>query len=443
MTAELKTFKGGTHPPENKLSAGRAIEVLPAPEIVRIPLSQHIGAPCKALVKKNDEVNMGQSVGEAGGFVSSPVHSPVSGKVKEVKPHPHIFGNTVESVVIENNGRDEWVEGLPYEEKDLSAIDTDEMKKRIQEAGIVGLGGATFPLHVKLSPPPEKPIDTLILNGVECEPYLTADHRLMLEQPESVLEGGRILGKILNAKKVYIGIENNKPDAIALMREKAPPFGIEVVALEVKYPQGAEKQLIAAVTGREVPSGGLPMDVGCVVNNVGTCFAAFEAVKYKKPLIERVVTVTGEGVENPGNFNVRIGTPFKVLLDKAGLKEGANKLICGGPMMGLALPTEDNVVLKGTSGILVQVGVRAMDYEACIACGRCVDACPMWLNPGLLSTLLEAGAIEEARTANLLDCMECGACTFVCPAKRPIVHLVKFGKAELNKMKKQEKNQGN
>jgi electron transport complex protein RnfC len=436
VSLKLKTFIGGVHPPEMKhMSESSPIRDIAPGGLVRVPLSQHIGAPCKTLVKKGDEVRMGQPVGEPGGFVSAPVHSPVSGKVKAVKPHPHIFGLPVESVVIENDGQDTWAEGANVEDPGFSSLGADEMKKRILDAGIVGKGGATFPLHVKLSPPKEKPINTLILNGVECEPYLTADHRLMLEEPESVLEGGRIFASILGAKNVYIGIENNKPDAIKLMREKAPAYKIEVVVLKVKYPQGAEKQLIYAINKRQVPSGGLPMDVGCVVNNVGTAFAAFHAVKYRRPLIDRVVTITGHGVENPGNFRARIGTPLKVLLDAAGVKDGVSKLISGGPMMGLAQPTDDIVVVKGTSGVLVMTDATPEPYENCISCGECVSACPMWLNPGLLSTLLEAGYADEAKAANLLDCIECGACTYVCPAKRPIVHFIKFGKSEVAKKK--------
>ncbi len=417
------------------ISASSPIEDLPAPGLVRIPLSQHIGAPCKPVVEKGDEVKIGQMVGEPGGFVSAPVHATVSGKVKEVKPHPHIFGTDVDAVVIENDGAETWVEGLGVEDTDVSALGPDELKKRISDAGIVGMGGATFPLHVKLSPPKEKPINTFILNGVECEPYLTADHRLMIEEPDGVLEGGRMLADILGAERRFIGIEANKPDAIRLMREKAPGFGFNVVELAVKYPQGAEKQLIAAVTGRQVPSGGLPMDVACVVNNVGTAFASFQAVRFRRPLIDRVLTVTGDGVERPGNFKVRIGTPVRTLLEKAGVKDDANKLVLGGPMMGLGQPGDDIVVIKGTSGILVMTGAVPSEYGACIRCAMCVHACSMWLNPGLLSVLLEAGDVDGAKAAGLMDCIECGACAYTCPARRPIVHLVKFGKAELAKLK--------
>jgi electron transport complex protein RnfC len=437
MATGLKTFIGGVHPPDMKrLSNVLAIEELPAPPLVRIPMSQHLGAPCQPAVKAGDEVKKGQAVGTAAGFVSAPVHSPVSGKVKEVKLYPHIFGAPINSVVIENNGKEEWAEGLNVTEADISALGVDELKKRIQDAGIVGMGGATFPLHVKLSPPKEKPIDTFILNGVECEPYLTADHRLMLEDPDGVLEGGRILAKILGAKNLYIGIEANKPDAIELMKSKASAYGFTVAPLYVKYPQGAEKQLIYAITGRQVPSGGLPMDVACVVNNVGTAQAAYQAVKFRRPLIERVLTITGDGVTKPGNFRARIGTPLAALLEKAGVKETANKLILGGPMMGLAQPTDDIVVIKGTSGILVLDAVEPEPGGACIRCARCVGACPMWLNPGQISVVLEAGNVDEALQKNVLDCIECGACTYICPAKRPIVHYVKFGKSELAKRKK-------
>jgi electron transport complex protein RnfC len=436
------TFQGGVHPDDKKrLSSHLQIEKAPDPKVVRIPMSQHLGAPCKPVVEKGALVKKGQVVGEATAFVSAPVHSSVSGKVIDVGQYEHIFGNLVTSVVIENDGEETWADGINVETKDIDSLDGEELKKRIAGAGVVGMGGATFPLHVKVSPPKDKPIDSFILNGVECEPYLTADHRLMLEKPEGIIQGLQILCKVVGAKDKYIGIEANKPDAIKVMREAAEKVdsSIKVIELHVKYPQGAEKQLIKAILDREVPSGGLPMDVGALVNNVGTALATFEAVKFNKPLIDRVLTVTGEGIENPKNLFALVGTPLKELIDFCGMKSNANKIILGGPMMGLAQYTTDLVVMKGTSGILVLEGKPVGLHGPCIRCGRCVDACPMQLVPSKLSILLESKNVELARANSLLDCIECGVCTYVCPAKRPIVQFVKYGKGEVRAMQAREK----
>jgi electron transport complex protein RnfC len=427
-------FKGGVHPQEAKQRTNtKPIEAAPIPKIVRIPMSQHLGAPCKVVVQEGDSVKKGQVVGEATAFVSAPVHSSVSGKVIDVALYPHIFGAPVTCAVIENDNSEEWAKGTNVECPDANALSIDEVKSRIRAAGIVGMGGATFPCHVKVSPPPTKPIDSFILNGCECEPYLTSDHRLMLERPDAIIEGMLILCRVIGAKNRFVGIESNKADAIETVRRAAAKYdsSIKVIELKVKYPQGAEKQLIKAILGREVPSGGLPMDVSALVHNVGTAYAVFEAVKFSRPCIERVVSVTGDGVENPKNLLVRVGTAVAELLQFCGLKESANRLILGGPMMGLAQFTDEVVVTKGTSGIVVLTDAKAKMHRACIRCGRCVEACPMELVPSTLSILGEANQIDEAKENALLDCIECGCCAYVCPSRRPIVQFVKYCKSEL------------
>ncbi|RPI35960.1 MAG: electron transport complex subunit RsxC [Nitrospiraceae bacterium] len=429
----LATFKGGIHPPDKKtLAAGSSIVVAKPPKIVVIPLSQHIGAPCKPIVSIGQEVKKGEIIGEPAGFVSSPVHSSVSGKVVAIGEFPNAMGRMVNSVVIENDGKEEWTS--LKDNPDYMNLSPEELKEKVKAAGIVGMGGAAFPTVVKLSPPKEKAIDAVLINGAECEPYLTADYRLMIEKSKEVVEGLKILMKILGVQKGYIGIENNKPDAVAKMKEAAAgEAGIEVLALEVKYPQGAEKMLIKAILGREVPPRALPMDVGVVVQNVGTALAIYEAARFGKPLIERVVTVTGEGIAEPKNLMVRIGTKVSDLIEECGgFKGGAGKVISGGPMMGFALSSLDVSVTKGTSGILVipEENVTHVDqFGPCIRCGRCIDACAMGLMPSMLSVLSERGFYEEAKEYNLFDCFECGSCTYVCPSKRPIVQLVRLAKS--------------
>jgi len=430
----LATFKGGIHPPDKKeLSKDKPITPTKPPKRVVVPLSQHLGAPCKLAVAIGQEVKKGEVVGTAEGFVSAPVHSSVSGKVVAVGDFPVPAGRMVKSVVIENDGKEEWT--TLKDNPDYAKLSGEELKVKVKDAGIVGMGGAAFPTHVKLSPPKEKPIDVVIINGAECEPYLTADYRLMLERPQDVVEGLKILMKILNVTKGYIGIENNKPDAVAAMKQAiAGEPNIEVMALEVKYPQGAEKMLIEAVAGRRVPPRCLPMDVGAVVQNVGTAIAVFEAARYGKPLIERVVTVTGEGIGEPKNLLVKVGTMVKDLIDECGgLGPNVAKVVSGGPMMGFALPTLDVPVTKGTSGILVlpEEGIlHAEEFGPCIRCGRCIEACPMGLMPSMLSVLAEKGFYEEAKEYNLFDCFECGCCTFACPSRRPIVQLVRLAKSQ-------------
>lgn len=429
----LLTFQGGIHPPDKKeLAKDSPITPAPVPQRVVIPLSQHTGAPCKPVVSIGQEVKKGQLIGEPTAFVSAPVHSSVAGKVVSMGEFPNAMGRIVSSIVIENDGSEEWT--TLKDNPDYMRLQPDEIKEKIKNAGIVGLGGAAFPTAVKLSPPKEKPIDVVIINGAECEPYLTADYRLMIEKPREVIEGLKILMKVLGVNKGFVGIENNKPDAIERMKEAAAgERNMEVCALEVKYPQGAEKMLIKAITGREVPPRGLPMDVGTVVQNVGTAFAIYEAVRFGKPLIERVVTVTGEGIKRPSNLMVRIGTLVSELIeDCGGFVNGVGKVIAGGPMMGFALGTLEVPVTKGTSGILVipEKGViHAEEFKPCIRCGRCIDICPMGLMPSMLSVLSEKGHYEEMKDYNLFDCFECGSCAYICPSKRPIVQLIRLGKS--------------
>lgn len=431
-----RTFPlGGVHPPDQKhLSAAKPVEPAPLPDLLVVPLSQHIGAPARPVVKKGDRVLAGQTIGEAVGFVSVPVHAPTSGKVLRVEPAPHPLGPPQPAVVIEPDGEDRWADDLePL--ADPHGADPDQIRQRIQAAGIVGMGGATFPTHVKLSPPPEVKIDTVILNGVECEPYLTADHRLMLEEPDRILAGLRVILSVFGLEKGYIGIEENKPDAIELLGRKAREQGFaEVVPLAVKYPQGAEKQLIKAVTGREVPSGQLPMAVGAVVQNVGTAAAIWDAVWAGRPLVERITTVTGEGVAEPRNLRVRIGTPVRHLIELAGgLRGEPGKLILGGPMMGIAHHDPDVPAVKGTSGVLLlpRDRVRTAPEGPCIRCGRCVDACPMGLAPSILRTLIAHEMVAEADEWNALDCIECGSCSFVCPAAIPLVQAIRYAKGRV------------
>lgn len=429
----LATFKGGIHPPDKKeLAANKPTLEAKTQNRVVIPLSQHIGAPCKPAVTIGQEVKKGEIIGIPEGFVSAPVHSSVSGKVVAIGEFPVPTGRMVNSIVIENDGKEEWT--VLKDNPDYMNLSPEELKDKIKAAGIVGLGGAAFPTFVKLSPPKEKPVDAVIINGAECEPYLTADYRLMLEKPKEVVEGIKILMKVLGVKRGFIGIENNKPDAVVKMKVAAAgEKDIEVYALEVKYPQGAEKMLIKAILGREVPPGRLPMDVGVVVQNVGTAFAIYEAVRFGKPLIERIVTVTGKGIKEPKNLLVRIGTLISQLIEECGgMKEGETKVIAGGPMMGFALYSLDVPVTKGTSGILVMSEediVHTKDFEPCIRCGRCIDICPMGLMPSMLSVLSEKGHYEETKEYNLFDCFECGSCAYVCPSKRPIVQLIRLAKS--------------
>lgn len=436
----LKTFsKGGVHPPENKLSAIQTIEQLALPKTVSIPISQHIGAPSTPLVKKNDLVKTGQLIAKSSGFVSANIHSSVSGKVIKIDNVVDSSGYKKQSIIIEVEG-DEWLEDIdrtPDIKKEIS-LSSEDIIKKVGESGIVGLGGATFPTQVKLSVPRGMKAEILIINGVECEPYLTSDHRLMLEKADELLIGTQILMKALKVTKAVIGIENNKPDAIEHLTNLTKQYqGISVQALKVKYPQGGEKQLIKAITGREVPSGGLPIAVGAVVHNVGTAFAVYEAVQKNKPLFERVVTVTGKSVKKPSNFWVRIGTPVTNLIDAAGgLPEDTGKVISGGPMMGRALSTIDTPVTKGTSGILILPegeSRRGKIYD-CIRCAKCVSVCPMGLEPYLLMTVTELQNYERTENERVMDCIECGSCSYICPSNRPLLDYIRLGKTEVGRI---------
>lgn len=436
----LKTFPvGGIHPPENKITTDKPITALAVPSSVVIPVSQHIGAPATIVVNKGDFVKVGQVIATSKGFVSANIHSTVSGKVNKIDTIIDTTGYKQTAVFIDTEG-DEWIDGIdrdPSLNKNI-ILSSEEIIKKCLESGIVGLGGATFPSHVKLSVPQGKKCEILLINGVECEPYLTSDHRLMLEKGEEILTGVTILMKALNVDRAMIGIENNKPDAIKKLSGLASSFkGITVHPLKVKYPQGAEKQLIKALINREVPSGRLPIDTGAVVHNVGTAFAVYEAIQKNKPLIERVVTITGPSLSNPGNFLVRIGTPVSKLIEAAGgMPSDTGKIISGGPMMGKAVTNVDIPVVKGTSGIILfpeELSGRS-ESTACIRCAKCTSVCALNLEPYLLATLSEKGFFERAEKEHITDCMECGSCSYTCPAGRPVLDYIRLGKSTVTRL---------
>lgn len=439
MQKVLKTFPfGGTHPPDNKITARSRLEYLPLPISVAIPVSQHIGAASVPVVNKGDKVLTGQLIARSNGFVSTNIHSSVSGTVNKIDSVPDSTGYKQTSIIIDVAG-DEWMPAIDRDQTIIREIKLsgDEIIAKCHEAGIVGMGGAAFPTHIKLKVPEGKTCSLLIINGAECEPFLTSDHRLMLEKGEEIIIGIRIMMKALGIGKAIVGIENNKSDAITSLNSLCNGSdGITVQPLKVKYPQGGEKQLIKSLINREVPSGGLPIDVGVIVQNVATAFSVYEAVQKNKPLIERVVTVTGRSVKRPANFIVRIGTPVGKLIEAAGgMPDDSGKIINGGPMMGKALSNSEVPVVKGTSGIVIFPQDEAVRTESgpCIRCGKCVSVCALKLEPFLLMALSERGLYERAENECITDCCECGSCSFICPARKPLLDYIRLGKINVMK----------
>ena len=437
----MKTFKmGGVHPEENKISNDAAIEIMPVPAQMVVLMNQHLGAPATPIVQKGDKVKVGQLIGEAQAFMCANVHSPVSGTVVKVEPCKDAFGMAKPAVYINVEG-DEWMETIDRtpDIKRECTLEPKQIVDKLKEMGIVGLGGATFPAHIKYNVPEGKKAEYLIINAAECEPYLTSDYRVMMEHAEEVCIGVSILRKALGVPNAYIGIESNKPQAIAKMTEMARQFeGIIVEPLKVKYPQGAEKQLINAVTGRKVPSGKLPIDVGCVVSNLGTAFSVYEAIQKNKPLIENILTVTGKKLPSQHNYIVRIGTTYNDIIKHSigELPATTGKVISGGTMMGKAVVNLDAPTVKGNSSVLVmdENEARRNPETACIRCGKCMHACPMGLEPYMFSALVKNNRIEEAKEHNILDCIECGCCFFSCPANKPLTDEIRLGKNRVRAM---------
>ena len=437
----MKTFKmGGVHPEENKISSNAVIEQMPLPAQVAILMNQHLGAPATPIVAKGDKVKVGQLIAEAQAFMCANIHSPVSGTVNKIDVCKDMVGLPKTAIYIDVEG-DEWMEGIDRtpDIKRECTLEPKEIVAKLKEMGIVGLGGATFPAHIKYSVPEGKKAEYLIINAAECEPYLTSDHRVMMEHAEEICIGVSILRKALGVPNAYIGIESNKPEPIRVMTEMARSFeGIIVEPLKVKYPQGAEKQLINAITGRKVPSGKLPIDVGCVVSNIGTAFAVYEAVQKNKPLIENILTVTGKKLPSQHNYQVRIGITYNDIIKHAigELPATTGKVISGGTMMGKAVSNLSAPTTKGAASVLVmdEAEARRAPETNCIRCGKCVGACPMGLEPYLFSALVKNNRVEEAQAHNILDCIECGCCFFSCPANKPLTDEIRLGKFKVRAM---------
>lgn len=438
----MKTFSiGGVHPKDNKISANAVIENFRIPKVAYISMSQHLGAPAEPIVAAGDKVKVGQLIAKPSGFISAPVHSSVSGTVKSIEVIKDLAGNPCKAIVIEVEG-DVWEESIDRTENIVRnvSLQPKEIVDKIAECGIVGLGGATFPTNVKLSPPPGKKAEVLIINGAECEPYLTSDYRLMMEKPEEIVIGAKIMMTALGVSNGYIGVEENKPEAIKKLKSFENQYqGVKVVELKKKYPQGGEKQLIQAVTGKEVPSMGLPIDAGAVVQNVGTSFAVYEAVQKNKPLFEGIMTVTGNCSVVQKNFRHRVGTPLSEIIEATGgIPTDAVKVISGGPMMGKAVSNISAPTLKGTSAILYLTAdqTKRKDENNCIRCGKCVEACPMGLEPYLLNKLGRAGRMDDLEAHYVYDCIECGCCAFTCPAYIPLLDTIRISKARVMKIMK-------
>ncbi|MDP3487654.1 MAG: electron transport complex subunit RsxC [Bacillota bacterium] len=428
-----KSFTGGIHPPYRKeATSALAIERMNPPKTVAIPLQQHIGSICDPLVAVGDRVLMGQKIGDSSAPISAPVHSSVSGKVTAIEKRPHPNGRNILSVIIENDFQDEMVAVIPAPA--IEQISAEQLVALIREAGVVGMGGGGFPAHAKLKPPQGVVLDAVLLNGAECEPYLTTDHRVMLEWSSDVVYGLRCLMRAAKVEKGYIGVEVNKPDAIRALKAAVKDYGnIQIISLAVKYPQGAEIQLIDACLGRKVPSGKLPLHVGVVVNNVHTAQAVAKSLRTGVPSIERVITVSGSCVERPGNILVRVGTTFADVLADRGLKCEPYKLISGGPMMGLAMYNPDVAICKCTSGILAlsKDETSYRDPGTCVRCAKCVDVCPMLLHPTFIAQYAERGMIERAEEYGAMDCRECGTCSYVCPANLPLTQHIRLAKSDI------------
>lgn len=434
----LLSFKGGVDVHGNKEATEKLpIVDCPPPERVFLPMRQHIGAPAEPVVKVGDQVKIGQIIGKAGGFVSANIHSSISGTVKRIS-NKKIMGADTVLVEIENDFEEEYFE--LSKKHSIEELDAEKIRELLAESGIVGMGGAGFPIHVKLSPPQDKPIDTLVINGAECEPYLTGDHRLMVEEGKQVALGTRLIMKCLGVDRAVIAIENNKPDALAAMKDHVKDVkGLEVAAMKVKYPQGAEKQLIHACTDRYVPTGGLPMDVGVVVSNVASAKAVADYILDGRPLVDRVCTVTGSGIKKPMNVKIKNGTLLSHIVENAeGVTEDFVKLILGGPMMGQAATDMEIPSTKTTGGLLFlnEKDAHIPEPKYCVKCGKCVDVCPMFLQPIYIAKYAEAGMYPTSDKYGALDCIECGACSFICPSKRPLVHTIRMAKRKILELRK-------